>query len=75
MKNKLSERLNRVLMQDKLLEPQRVLPALKSDLRDLLREYAELSKDLTLEVQESEDGYDLILIASFNRFKSSGTNF
>lgn len=74
MKNNLAERLNRVLMQDKSLEPQRVLPALKSDLRDLIREYAEFNKDLTVEVQESEDGYDLILIASLSRFKNSGNN-
>ena len=43
MKNKLVERLNRVLMQDKSLEPQRVLPSLKADMRDLLREYAEFN--------------------------------
>lgn len=74
MKNNLAERLNRVLMHDKSLEPQRVLPALKSDLRDLLREYAELNKDITIEVQESDEGYDLILIASLCRFKNSGSN-
>ena len=74
MKNNLAERLNRVLIQDKSIEPQRILPALKSDLRDLLREYSEFNKDITVEIQESDDGYDLILIASLKRFKNSGSN-
>ena len=74
MKNNLAERLNRVLIQDKSIEPQRILPALKSDLRDLLREYTEFNKEITVEIQESDDGYDLILIASLKRFKNSGSN-
>ena len=46
MKNNLAERLERVLMQDKAMEPTKLLPALKSDLRDILREYAELNEDI-----------------------------
>ena len=68
--NNLAKRLERVLMQDKSQEPQRLLPALKSDLRDILREYAELNKDITVEIQESPDGYDIVMLASVKRFKA-----
>ena len=53
MKNNLAERLNRVLLQDKSSEPNRILPALRADLRDLLREYAEFNKELTIAVNEN----------------------
>ena len=70
MKNNLAERLERVLMQDKSTEPQRLLPALKSDLRDIIREYSELNQDITLQVQESPDGYNIVMFASVKRFKA-----
>lgn len=70
MKNNLAQRLQRVLMQDKSVEPERLLPALKSDLRDILREYAELNGDVSIQTQESSQGYNLILIASVKRFKA-----
>lgn len=70
MKNNLAERLERVLMQDKSVNPQNVLPVLKADLRDVLREYVELKGDITLEVQDTIDGYNIILIANATRFKA-----
>lgn len=70
MKNNLVERLERVLMQDKSVEPTRLLPALKSDLRDILREYAELNNDINVEVIESDSGYEINLVGSIKRFKA-----
>lgn len=70
MRNNLAERLEKVLMQDKSVEPNRLLPALKSDLRDILREYAELNEDINVEVQESPNGYEISLIGSIRRFKA-----
>ena len=57
-------------MQDKSAEPQRLLPALKSDLRDILREYCELNKDITVEIQENYNGYEVVLLADVKRFKA-----
>ena len=68
--NNLAERLEKVLMQNKSVEPQRILPALKSDLRDILREYAELNDDIEVEIEESEFGYNVALVGSIKRFKS-----
>ena len=70
MKNNLAQRLERVLMQDKSVEPNRLLPALKSDLRDILREYAELNSDIDVNIQESDSGYEINLIGSIRRFKA-----
>lgn len=70
MKNNLAHRLERVLMQDKSVEPTRLLPALKSDLRDILREYAELNEDIEVEIQESSVGYSIVLVGSVKRFKA-----
>ena len=70
MRNNLAERLERVLMQDKSVEPNRILPALKSDLRDILREYAELNDDIEVEIGESEYGYNIVLVGSIKRFKA-----
>lgn len=70
MKNNLAERLERVLRQDKSVEPNRLMPALKSDIRDVLRQYADLCQDITLEVDESENGYNLIMVANVVRFKA-----
>ena len=69
MKNNLAIRLEKVLMQDKLVEPQRLLPALKADLRDVLRQYCELDGDINIEVQEDTFGYEIILLAKAIRFK------
>lgn len=69
MKNNLAKRLERVLMQDKSIEPNRVLPALKSDLRDIIREYAELNSDVDVEILENEQGYTINLSGSILRFK------
>lgn len=74
MKTNQQQRLCRVLMQDKSAEPKRLLPSLRSDLRDIIREYGELNKEITLEIQESDEGYDLILVASIKRFRSYGNN-
>lgn len=70
MRYNLAERLERVLMQDKSVEPNRLLPALKSDLRDILREYAELNEDIEVEIQESSIGYNIVLVGSIKRFKA-----
>lgn len=70
MKNNLAERLERVLMQDKSTEPCRVLQALKADIRDVLRQYTELSQDITLEIEENENGYSVIMVANVLRFNA-----
>ena len=70
MRNNLAERIERVLMQDKSERPQSLLPALKSDVRDILRQYVELNQDITLEVQESDGEYNIIMVAKATRFKA-----
>lgn len=70
MANNLAQRLEKVLMQDKSVEPLRVLPALKSDLRDIIREYAELNDDIEVEIEESQRGYNIVLVGSIKRFKA-----
>lgn len=69
MKNNLSNRLSRVLSQDKSMDPQRILPSLKSDIRDVLREYGELKNDITIEIQDNDTGYDVVMLANVIRFK------
>ena len=69
MKSLQAERLNRVLMQDKSSSPQRTLPALKSDLRDVLRAYGELLEDITVDIQDGTDAYSVMMIAKIVRFK------
>lgn len=70
MKNNLAKRLEKVLMQDKGIDPTRILPALKADIRDILRMYADLSQDITIQIQESDTGYNIIMLASATRFKA-----
>ena len=70
MKNNLAQRLEKVLMQDKSVEPNKMLPALKSDLREVLREYTELNQDITIEIEETSGGYSLIMVANIIRFKA-----
>ena len=72
MKNNQVQRLNRVLMQDKSASPQRLLPALKSDLRDLIRQYGDLANDIAVEVQECNGSFHIILVAKMTRFKVCG---
>lgn len=72
MKYDQAERLNRVLMQDKSASPQRILPALKSDLRDLIRQYGDLANDIAVELQECNGNYHIILVAKMTRFKACG---
>ena len=72
MKNNLAIRLEKVLMQDKSASPQRLLPSLKADLRDVIRQYGEINDDVTIEIQENESGYSIIFLAKVTRFKSYG---
>lgn len=72
MKQSQKERLSTVLKQDKYLSPLKLLPALKSDIRDILREYGELAGDIALEIQDMPDGYNIMLVAKMSRFKSYG---
>ena len=72
MKQSQAERLNNVLKQDKSISPIKLIPALKSDLRDILREYGDLLGDVTLEIQDCEDGYNIMFVAKMSRFKSYG---
>ncbi|MBQ7885182.1 MAG: cell division topological specificity factor MinE [Clostridia bacterium] len=72
MRENQAERLNRVLIQDKSASPQRLLPALKSDLRDLIRQYGELANDIAVEIQECNGNHHIILVAKVSRFKSCG---
>ena len=70
MKNNLAQRLENALMQYKSVQPNKLLPALKSDLRDILREYAELDGDIDLAIQENDGGYEINLVGNIVRFKS-----
>lgn len=72
MKQNQAERLSKVLIHDKSTSPQKLLPALKSDLRDLIRQYGELANDITVEVQEHNGNHHIILVAKVSRFKSCG---
>lgn len=69
MKNNLAERLERVLMIDKSVEPQRIVSSLKADLRDVIRQYAELVDDVAVNINEIDGYYELVLVASIVRFK------
>lgn len=68
MKNNISQRLGNILMQDKSLRPERIMPVLKSDIRDVLRNYGELKSDITLEIEEDDDGYNVIIFTKITRF-------
>lgn len=72
MKLSQAERLNNVLKQDKSMSPQKIIPAFKSDMRDIIREYGDLIGDVALEIQESIDGYNIMIVAKVSRFKSYG---
>ena len=67
--NNACERLCRVLLQDKSVEPQKILPALRSDIRDILREYGELKSDVKIDIEDTDDGYNVFMYASFKRIK------
>lgn len=73
MKQSQAERLNNVLKQDKSVNPLKLMPALKSDLRDLLRSYGDILGDIALEIQDSIDGYNIMLVAKVSRFKRCGS--
>lgn len=73
MKQSQAERLNNVLKQDKSVSPLKLTPALKSDFRDLLRQYGELAGDVVLEIQDGLDGYNVMLVAKVTRFKNFGS--
>ena len=62
-------RLEKVLMQDKSTRPEKILPVIKSDLRDVLRSYGELSGDINIDIDEMDNKYCLVMVASFDRFK------
>ena len=62
-------RLEKVLMQDKSTRPEKILPVVKSDLRDVLRSYGELSGDINIDIDEMDNKYCLVMVASFDRFK------
>ncbi len=68
MKNNISQRLGNILMQDKSLRPERIMPVLKSDIRDVLRNYGELKSDITLEIEDADDGYNVIIFTKITRF-------
>ena len=51
------------------MDPLRILPSLKSDIRDVLREYGELKNDITIEIQDNDTGYDVVMLANVIRFK------
>ena len=70
MKTNIAQRLEKILMQDKSVDPLKYYPALKSDIRDIIREYAELYSDINLEVQENLEGYNIVMVASIKRFKA-----
>ena len=72
MKQTQAERLNTVLKQDKCSNPAKLLPALKSDLRDVIREYGDLDNDVAIEIQDVDDGFNIMLVAKVARFKSYG---
>jgi len=69
MSNNQNLRLERVLMQDKSVQPEKILPVLKSDLRDVLRAYGELADDINIDIDEIDNKYCVVMLASFNRFK------
>lgn len=73
MRQSQAERLNNVLKQDKSTSPIKLTPALKSDLRDLFRSYGDLLGDVALEIQDSIDGYNIMVVAKVSRFKSCGS--
>ena len=70
MKKSQSQRLAKVLEQDKSGEPLKLLPSLKSDLRDVLRQYGELDTDISVAINEDDDGYQVMLVANVKRFKN-----
>ena len=69
MRNNLAKRLEKVLYQDKQTEPSKLVPALRSDIRDILRCYSDLVDDIVLEVEENAEGYTIIMVAKATRFK------
>ena len=70
MKNNLAKRLERVLMQDKGVDPSKILPALKADIRDVLRMYTDISDDIMMEIEDDENGYKILMVANAYRFKA-----
>lgn len=69
MQNSQNLRLEKVLMQDKSASPTKIMPVLKSDIRDVLREYGDLSGDINIDIDEINNKYCLVMIATFDRFK------
>ena len=67
--NNQNMRLEKVLMQDKSVQPTKILPVLKSDLRDVLRAYGELAGDINVDIDEIDNKYCVVMLATFNRFK------
>ena len=64
-----SVKLEKILMQDKSSRPSKILPVLKSDLRDLLRCYGELNGDINLDIDENDNKYCVVMFATFDRLK------
>lgn len=70
--SKIQARLQKVLMQDKSLEPLKILPALKSDLKDLISNFGELEDDVNVIITENDYGYQINIDCKVVRFKFYG---
>ena len=62
-----SLRLEKILISDKSGSLNKILPALKADLRDVIRLYGEILGDVEVEITESDDGFFLSLFCSLTR--------
>lgn len=69
------ERLQNVLISDKQFSPQKVEKVLKSDLYDLLSNYATLKPDdVNIKVEVQKDGtYKFLMVAKSDRLKIFGS--
>ena len=73
MKQSQAQRLCNVLRQDKSTSPTKLLAPLKSDFRDLIREYGDLLGDVSVEIEDTPSCYTIMMVAKVARFKNYGT--
>ncbi|MEG1751715.1 MAG: hypothetical protein RR140_01390 [Clostridia bacterium] len=66
-------RLEKVLVQDKTKNPNFVCQVLRSDIKQLMNNYAEVDGDIFVDVSLTETGYNFFIKCSARRLKSFGS--
>ena len=66
-------RLEKVLFKEKANHPAKVCEVVKSDLKGLMNNYAEVDKDISVDIDTDEDGFIFNISVHASRLKTFGS--